>query len=386
MRIALKGGDVLVSNLWHKRATLLMEDDRILAILKPGEPFDADETRDVTGHKLVPGFIDTQVNGGGGVLLNDAPTVDGIRAIAEAHRAYGTTSLLPTLISDDLDVVAAAIKAVDAAIEEGVPGVIGIHIEGPFLSTAKKGIHNEAKFRTLDEGAVKLLSGLKHGKTLVTIAPECTTPDMVSHLVDAGVVVAAGHTAASYEETMAAIKAGLTGFTHLHNAMTPMTSRAPGVVGAALDSRMTTAGIIVDGHHVHPASLRVALYAKGADQLMLVTDAMPSVGASTKNFTLQGVPITVENGRCTGPDGTLAGSDLDMASAVRNAVRLMGVPLDTAVRMASRSPARFLGLGHEIGDIRAGMRADLCLLDGEDQVTEVWIGGTAYTGAAQSKY
>ncbi|WP_286829650.1 MULTISPECIES: N-acetylglucosamine-6-phosphate deacetylase [Kordiimonas] len=382
MRTALKGGDILVSNLWHKGATALIEDGRILAVLKPGEPFDTDEVFDITGHKLVPGFIDTQVNGGGGVLLNDAPTVEGIRKIAEAHRAYGTTSMLPTLISDDLNVVAQAIEAVDAAIEVGVPGIIGIHIEGPFLSGARKGIHDADKFRTLDADAVKLLSSLKFGKTLVTLAPECTTPDMVRRLVGAGVIVAAGHTAASYEETMAAIKAGLTGFTHLHNAMTPMTSRAPGVVGAALDSRMTFAGIIADGFHVHGASLRTALYAKGADQLMLVTDAMPSVGAKEKNFTLQGLPITVENGRCTGPDGTLAGSDLDMASAVRNAVALMGVPLDTASRMASRSPARFLGLEHEIGDIRAGMRADLCVLDGEDQVTEVWIGGERHTGVA----
>lgn len=383
MRTALTGGDVLVSGFWHKDATLLVEGSRIKVLCKAGEPVDADRQIDISGHKLVPGFVDVQVNGGGGALLNDDLTVEGVRTIAEAHRQYGTTGLLPTLISDDLVVVAKAIDAVDQAIAEAIPGIVGIHIEGPCISREKKGIHDETKFRALDDEFIKVLDGFTNGVTVVTLAPEQASPDLIERLARSDRKVCLGHTNATYEQAMAAIGAGASGFTHLHNAMSPMTSREPGVVGAALDSRMTFAGIIADGFHVHPASLRAALYAKGADQLMLVTDAMPCVGAQDKNFTLQGKTITVTGGKATGPDGTLAGSDLDMAAAVRNAVTMMGVPLDVAVRMASRSPARFLGMENTIGDIRPGMKADFVLLDDNNQVAEVWIEGVAHDGIAR---
>lgn len=378
MRTALKGGSVLVAGQWHHHTTVVMEDDRILSLCPPSAPLDVDEEQDISGHKLVPGFIDVQVNGGGGVLLNDDPSVEGIRTIAEAHRQYGTTSLVPTLISDDLEVIAKAVTAVDAAMEADVPGVIGLHVEGPFINPAKKGIHDESKFRTLTREAIDIMTSLKNGFVMVTVAPECTTPEMIREMNRRGLFVCAGHTNASYEETVAAVKAGLRGFTHLYNAMSPMTSRAPGVVGAALESRMTYSGIIADGHHVHAASLRAALYAKGADNLMLVTDAMPCVGAKNKHFTLQGRDITVENGRCTGPDGTLAGSDLDMISAVRNAQSMMGVPLATAIQMATSAPARFLRMDNTIGDIRPGMIADFVLLDEDDRVRKVWINGVSH--------
>lgn len=378
MRTALANGTVLVAGKWRHHTTVVLEGDRIDCLLPPSVPHEADTVIDVQGHKVVPGFIDIQVNGGGGVLLNDAPTVEGIRAIADAHRQYGTTGMLPTLISDDLDVVADTIAAVDSAIETGVPGILGVHIEGPFLNAEKKGVHDARKFRRIDDGLIHMLTGMRGGITHLTLAPECTTPEMISRLVDAGVVVSAGHTNATFEEAQAAIKAGMKGFTHLYNAMSAMTSRAPGAVGAALDSRTTFAGIIADGFHVHPASLRSALYAKGADQLMLVTDAMPSVGAADKNFMLQGRHITVEGGRCTAEDGTLAGSDLDMASAVRNATAMMGVPLSAAVQMASTSPARFLRMDTIRGDIRPDMKADLVLLDEDDTVRGVWIDGVRY--------
>jgi len=326
---------------------------------------------------LLPGFIDLQVNGGGGTLFNDAPTVAGISAIARAHRRFGTTGLFPTLISDDLDVVARAIAAVDAAIEQGVPGVLGIHIEGPFLNAAKKGIHDASKFRTLDAAAIDLLASLKHGPTLVTLAPELAPPGAVRALVDRGVVVAAGHTEGSYEQIQDSFAEGLSGFTHLYNTMTQLGSRAPGAVGAALESRTAWCGIIADGHHVHPAALRVALAAKGADRLALVTDAMPTVGSERKEFCLGGQRIVAEDGRCTAPDGTLAGSDLDMAQAVRNAQRLLGVGLGTAVRMASAVPANAMGLSHVRGAIAPGFAADLVLVDARQQVVETWIAGEA---------
>jgi N-acetylglucosamine-6-phosphate deacetylase len=353
--------------------TVRVEGERIASVGLAPEA--ADERVDLGGHLLLPGFIDTQVNGGGGVLFNAAPTVDAIAAIGAAHRRFGTTGFLPTLISDDLPVIARAIEAVDAAIDAGVPGVLGIHIEGPFLNPARKGIHDPAKFRTLDDEAIVLLSSLKQGVTLVTLAPEATTPDMVARLRAAGVVVSAGHTNADYETMRTALDAGLTGFTHLFNAMSPLTSREPGAVGAALEDQASWCGIIVDGRHVHPATLRIAMAAKRLDHFMLVTDAMPSVGMEAKEFTLQGRAIRVVDGVCVDATGTLAGSDLDMASAVRNAMQMCGVDLTAASTMASAAPASFLGLGGSLGRIAPGYRADLVVADEHLRVRQTWIGG-----------
>jgi N-acetylglucosamine-6-phosphate deacetylase len=332
------------------------------------------EQRELEGD-LLPGFIDLQVNGGGGVLFNDHPTVDGIVAMGKAHRRFGTTGFLPTLISDDLGTMERAIRAVDSAIERGIPGVLGIHIEGPFLNPARKGIHDASKFRILDEQALQLLASLRHGRVLVTLAPELAPPGAIRVLVDRGVVVAAGHTAATYDDIQAAFAEGLSGFTHLFNAMTQLGSREPGSVGAALENRPSWCGLIVDGHHVHPATLRIALAAKGAERLALVTDAMPTVGSDQNFFRLAGQRIECDGDRCIASDGTLAGSNLNMAAAVRNAVRLMGVNVATAVRMASEVPASVMGLGAERGLIRAGMRADMVLIDTGNNVVETWISG-----------
>ena len=371
---ALLPRQVLTPSGFETGRAVLIEGGFIRAVASARDcPTEADR-RELDGD-LLPGFIDLQVNGGGGVLFNDAPSVDGIAAIARAHRRFGTTGLLPTLISDDLDVVARAIAAVDDAIARGVPGVLGIHIEGPFLNPAKKGIHDAAKFRRLDGAAIDLLASLRRGRTLVTLAPELAPPGAVGALTERGVVVAAGHTDASFEQIKEALDEGLAGFTHLYNAMTQLGSRAPGAVGAALDDERSWCGLIVDGHHVHPGALRVALRTKGAQGLALVTDAMPTVGSEAKEFLLGGRRIVARDGRCTDSAGTLAGSDLDMASAVRNAETMMGVDFATAVRMASESPARAIGLAG--GQIAAGGRADLVLMDGAKQVSETWIGGVA---------
>jgi N-acetylglucosamine-6-phosphate deacetylase len=327
------------------------------------------------GNMLLPGFIDSQVNGGGGVLFNDAPSVDAIREIGRAHRKFGTTGFLPTLISADLEVVARAIEAVQAALTVGVPGVLGIHIEGPFVNVERKGIHDPEKIRELDADAVKLLTSLRGGRTLVTLAPEMTTPDMIKRLVLAGVVVSAGHTNATYAQIRAALRQGLTGFTHLFNAMSQLTGREPGVVGAALDDPASWCGIIVDGEHTDPVVLRISLRCKRHDRFMLVTDAMPSVGTTNKSFDLQGRRITVSGNLCLDEDGRLAGSNIDMASCVRNTISLLGIPLAEAVRMASLHPAQFLGLAHETGRIAAGYRADLVLADDRMQVLDTWISG-----------
>ena len=366
--------DALVAGL-----AVSIEDGVIVGVVAESDIPVASERHDLAGAVLAPGFIDTQVNGGGGVLFNDAPTVETIATIGAAHRRYGTTGFLPTLISDDLATVRAGVAAVDAAILAGVPGVLGIHIEGPFLNVDRKGIHDPEKIIALDDAGFAAVTGLKHGRTLVTLAPEKTSPAMIARLVQAGVVVAAGHTNGSYEEIAAACKAGMTGFTHLFNAMSPLGSRAPGAVGAALDSDVWC-GLIVDGRHVHPATMRIAARAK-PDRLMLVTDAMPSVGQVDKSFVLQGHNVQVIDGVCINDDGTLAGSDLDMAGAVRNAQSMMRVDLATALRMASLNPARFLALDDRHGRIATGLSADLIALGDSGEIVASWIGGIRYDPA-----
>lgn len=373
MALALVNGKVLTPR-GFEAATVVIEGDRIAAVGSPSA-HSGGERIDLGGRYLLPGFIDTQVNGGGGALFNATPTVEAIATIGAAHRRFGTTGFLPTLISDDLETVARAIAAVDAAIEQGVPGVLGIHIEGPFLAESRKGVHDSSKFRTLDEEAFRLLTSARRGRTLVTLAPETTTDEMIRRLRAAGVTVAAGHTNATYERLQAALAAGVSGFTHLFNAMSPLTSRAPGAVGAALDDPESWCGIIVDGRHIHPATLGIAFRAKRHDRFMLVTDAMPSVGMVDKTFTLQGRTIRVVDGVCLDEDGILAGSDLDMIAAVRNAVQIAGLTLNAAAAMASTAPAAFLGLSDELGQIAPGRRANLVAVDGDLATADTWIDG-----------
>jgi len=358
------------------RHALLIEDGRIADLVGDDDPRLKDaQCRDLGGLLLLPGFIDTQVNGGGGVLFNDEPTVATIRRMGAAHRKFGTTGFLPTLISDDLSVVERAIDAVAAAVREGVPGVLGIHLEGPFLSPARKGVHNAEKFRQIDTRALELLTSLKNAKTLVTLAPEMTTPEMIGKLTEAGVIVAAGHTNASYDDIIQAYAHGLTGFTHLFNAMSPLTGREPGVVGAALSNPDSYCGIIVDARHVHPQTLKLALRCKPHDRFMLVTDGLANVGTNEDSFKLLNATIRIKDGVYVDENGTLAGSALDMRQAVRNAMTYLGVDLSDALSMASAAPAHFLGLGHAYGAIAKGFRASFVVADDDLNIRETWIDG-----------
>ena len=309
------------------------------------------------------------------MLFNNSPDVATLRTLAQAHRRFGTTGLLPTLISDDVQVMRAAIAATRQAISEGVPGVLGIHLEGPYIAPARKGTHDANKFRVPDAAEIALAASLDNGVTLLTLAPERVPLESIRALVERGVVVAAGHTAASYEEARAGLEAGIRGFTHLYNAMSPLTGREPGAVGAALEDRDSWVGISADGVHVHPASLRVALACKPRGKVMLVTDAMPPVGAEDPSYELYGEVITAVDGVVRNAAGSLAGSALDMATAVRNSVQLLGVPLAEAARMASTYPAQFLNLDDRYGHIAEGHHADLVLLDDALQVRSTWIAG-----------
>jgi len=377
MKTVLRNARILAGDDFRDDLALVIESGRITALVSDAAPMlgQADEQVDLGGGWLLPGFIDAQVNGGGGVLFNNSPDVATLRTLAQAHRRFGTTGLLPTLISDDVQVMRAAIAATRQAISEGVPGVLGIHLEGPYIAPARKGTHDANKFRVPDAAEIALAASLDNGVTLLTLAPERVPLESIRALVERGVVVAAGHTAASYEEARAGLEAGIRGFTHLYNAMSPLTGREPGAVGAALEDRDSWVGIIADGVHVHPASLRVALATKPRGKVMLVTDAMPPVGAEDPSYELYGEVITAVDGVVRNAAGSLAGSALDMATAVRNSVQLLGVSLAEAARMASTYPAQFLNLDDRYGHIAEGHHADLVLLDDALQVRSTWIAG-----------
>jgi len=377
MKQVLRNARMLAGDEFRDDLALVIEDGRISAVLPDAAPAlgQAGEQMDLGGGWLLPGFIDVQVNGGGGALFNNTPDVDTLRVIASAHRRFGTTALLPTLISDDVQVMRRAIAATRQAIAMKVPGVIGIHLEGPYIAPARKGTHDASRFRVPDAEEIALVASLDNGATLLTLAPERVPLESIRALVERGVIVAAGHTAATYEEARAGLDAGIRGFTHLYNAMSPLQGREPGAVGAALEDRESWVGVIVDGVHVHPGSLRVALAAKPIGRVLLVTDAMPPVGAEDPSYTLYGETITAVDGVVRNAAGSLAGSALDMATAVRNTVRLLGQPLAEAARMASTYPARFLNVDDRLGHIAEGFQADLVLLDDALQVRGTWIAG-----------
>ena len=360
---------------WHEEAVVIIEDGRINVVAGKGAVSGGAGSRRLPGGVfLAPGFIDLQVNGGGGILLNDDPSPQAMRAIARAHCRLGTTAILPTLITDSRDRMLVAIAS--AAAAAGHDGVIGLHLEGPFLNPSRAGVHAREHIARAEMRDLEWLRPLgRAGRSLMTLAPECMPEGFVRDLVSAGVRVAAGHSEASADVMMRAMDEGLRGVTHLFNAMPPFQGRAPGVVGAALADSRLVAGLIVDGLHVDPISVRAAFAAKGAEGIALVTDAMPTVGAAIDTFELTGKKIVLRNGRLVTAEGTLAGAHLELATAVRNAVTLCGIPLEDALRSATRTPARFLGLENERGTLAPGARADLIALDSDLRVVATWADG-----------
>ena len=378
MKKALLNGRVFDGLQLHTGLAVLIEGSKILALLPELEIPDSVTIRhDLEGHILAPGLIDIQVNGGGGVMFNDAPTLETIRSIGAAHRQFGTTGFLPTLISTDAETMRLAIEAVRQAISERVPGVLGIHFEGPYLNADQRGIHHADKFCEIDEDDLELLTSLKEGKTLVTLAPERNSLDRIKRLAEKGVLVFGGHSAATYEQTREALKAGMHGFTHLFNAMSQFESRAPGMVGAALEDRNSWCGLIADGQHIHPATFAVAVAAKSKGYSLLVTDAMASVGSAIRTFSYDDLEIEVVDGSCRLASGALAGSDLDMITAVRNAIGFAKLSLTEALRMASVYPAHALGLEDCVGYIRRGYTANLIEIDERLRLYRSWIDGEA---------
>jgi N-acetylglucosamine-6-phosphate deacetylase len=326
------------------------------------------------GIMLAPGFIDLQVNGGGGILLNDQPTPDAMRTIARTHRRFGTTSCLPTLISDSHAKATAAIAA--AKLLAGTDGILGLHLEGPFISPARPGIHRSDQIRAATADDLDWLGELSAaGSSMVTLAPECVPAGFVKTLAASGIRVSVGHSEAAADTLLRAVDEGLSGVTHLFNAMPAMSARQPGIVGVALTDQRLTAGIIIDGLHVDPRLVRAAFAAKHQDSIALVSDAMPTVGTEQDHFELMGRRIRLRDGRLTSENGTLAGAHLELASAVKNAVTLAGISLDDALRAASLVPARFLGIERNRGALIAGARADIVALTANLDVHTTWIAG-----------
>ena len=375
MAFALTGARVFDGESIRGGLAVVVEGDRIADAVPEKKLAAGMERRVLNGGLLAPGFIDVQVNGGGGALLNDDPTIATVRRIAESHRRFGTTGMLPTVITDAPEVLSKAISAVKAARSENVPGVLGIHIEGPFLDKERKGAHELRFIREMTEADVARIANAGCGSMMLTLAPNRVPPNLIRSLAGQGVLVSLGHSEASLAEVSNALAAGARAFTHLFNAMSQMNGREPGMVGAALADAESFCGLIADGYHVHDAAMKVALAAKTRNRFMLVTDAMPPAAGGPDGFELQGRAVRRVNGKLVLDDGTLAGSNLTMDEALRYCVERLGVGLEDALRMASLNPAAFLRRDHELGRIKPGYLASLVHLSDDLQVLQTWIGG-----------
>lgn len=376
-KTAITGARIFDGATWHDRSALVISDGVVEGLIAADSPTDAIRVP-ADGALLVPGFVDLQVNGGGGALLNLTPTLDAIRTICTNYAQFGTTALLPTLITDTPEKNVLAIAAGAEAIAQNVPGFLGLHLEGPHLALSRKGAHDPRLIRPMEEADLQrfLDARRKLPNLLVTVAVEAADPTQISRLAEAGIIVSIGHSDGTYAQVQAAVEAGATMVTHLFNAQSQIGNREPGIVGAALDLGDISAGLIADGIHVHPTSIGIALRAKrGPGQIFLVTDAMSPTGTDWTEFELTGQTVYRSNGALRLADGTLAGADLTMIDAIKFVHRTIGVPLDEALRMAALYPAQALGVAAAHGHLTRGARADFVVLSDELDVRSTWIGG-----------
>jgi N-acetylglucosamine-6-phosphate deacetylase len=358
----------------HDDCALVVEGASILALTRLEDRPRGGEQHDLGGGVLSPGFIDWQINGGGGVLFNAEPTVEGIAAIAAAHRRAGVTAFLPTVVTDAPRVLDAALAAAREA-QSRVPGALGVHVEGPFIDPKRKGVHPAQFIRPMLEQDADALIAARAGVMVVTLAPASVPLELIGRLANAGIVVSLGHSDTSAEEAQSVFDAGASAVTHLYNAMSQLSSRAPGVVGATLADPRIICGLIADGEHAHPAAYRAALAAKGPRGVALVSDAMPPAAGGPDVFELQGRRMTRVGNKLTAEDGTLAGAAITMRDAVDYLVHVLKVSLADALMMATLTPARLLRVDNRIGRLKPGLRADLVHLTDDLQLAEVWVGG-----------
>ena len=370
--IALRADLVFDGSRLLPNEVVVIDGDRVVRVgagVRDGTPIE-----DLSpGAILVPGFVDLQVNGAGGVLFNAEPTVAGLARIGDALARCGTTSFLPTLISAR-PLFDAAERAVSAALADPLSGVVGVHLEGPFINPARHGTHPLDAIQTMTATDATRLAPNAGWPRMVTLAPEMVDQALLTQIVTGAACVFAGHTDATAQQAADGFATGIVGATHLFNAMSQLNSRAPGVVGATLDAVGAVASIIVDGIHVDPLCVRIAHAALGPERLFLVSDSMPTAASETTSFTFKGETIELVDGRLLDANGSLAGAHLTMAEAVRNAVHLCGLPLLDALAMATATPAEVIGLTDR-GRIAVGCRADLVALDGNLRVHAVWRAG-----------
>ena len=377
-KIALTGAEVFDAHKRHSNAAVLMSDGIISGVVSRDDiPLDF-EIVHLNGGLLAPGFIDLQANGGGGALFNAEPNIGAIKTICDAHARFGTTSLLATLITDTPEIMKRAIDAGIEAHERKLPGFLGLHLEGPHLSTQKNGAHRVDLIRAMTDRDVESLCAARKAlpNLMVTLAPEAAQDAQITELAKAGVCVSIGHTNASAERSKQAFRAGARSVTHLFNAMSGLTHREPGLVGALLNADEVFAGLIADGHHVFPDAINVALRSKtGKGRIFLVTDAMSTIGTDQTVFELNGRQIFRKEGKLMLADGTLAGADLDMISGVRFIAENTNLQFEEVLRMASLYPAQCLGVEKTRGQLIQGAVADLVHLDDDRNVQAVWIAG-----------
>ncbi len=372
---ALGAARVFDGEQWFSEHAVLLQGECVQAVVPRTEVPDGTPFTDLGEGVLAPGLIDIQVNGGGGVMFNNQPDAEGVQAIVSAHRRFGTTGIMPTLISDTPASQRMAADAIAGLIEAGEAGVLGLHLEGPYFDLQRRGTHKAEMIRAMDDQDLAWLCSLTAFPVILSLAPEHAAAGHIRRLSEAGVLVCAGHTDADYETIGRAIDEGLRGFTHLYNAMSPLTAREPGTVGAALDNAATWAGIIADGHHVHPAAIRFAHRCKPPGKLLLVSDAMSTVGSAGASFELYGEHIEENEGRLVNAEGNLAGSAIALIDAVRIAHQQVGLDLGECLRMASLYPAAFLKLDGELGRLQTGYRADLLCFQPDFSVTDTWVAG-----------
>jgi len=374
MIFALEGARIFDGYCFHENSVLVSESGKIQTIIPSSELDQSIPVTQLTGGTITPGLIDLQVNGGGGVLLNNSPTIETLNTMANAHAKFGVTQILPTVISDDsvvsLEVINAAL-----ACDRIHSGILGIHIEGPFFNPEKSGVHHLEKIRPLESDDWEWINLLAKLPSILTLAPETISPEDISKIAALGIKISAGHTNANYDEVAQAIENGLSGFTHLFNAMRQMHGRDPGVVGAAFDFDSTWAGIIADGIHVHPAAIKTAIKAKNYEKIYLVSDSMATIGSEIKHFDLYGEKIEEFGGRLVNSQGRLAGSAISLLDAVRYCIQKLEISVEQTLAMASRIPASYLGLEDQYGTFKPGLNSDICWLDDDWNVAGVWRAG-----------
>jgi N-acetylglucosamine-6-phosphate deacetylase len=367
---ALLGAKIHDGTAMHGGKALVHENGILVGMLDQNDLPEGCTKQHLNGGVIIPGFVDLQVNGAGGVMFNDSQSVETLETMSRALASVGTLAFMPTLITDIPERSQAAIDAVAAAIERGVAGVVGLHLEGPHLSIKRKGAHDPSLIRSMtDADLTMIIKAAEHlPNVMLTLAPENATVDQVAALHQAGVIVSLGHTDASYDICMDYMAIGARCATHLFNAMSQLGNREPGLVGATLDNGTVSAGLIADGFHVHPASIRAALRAKqGPEQIFLVSDAMATVGSGITEFELNGRVIYRQDGRLTLSDGTLAGADLDFPKALRVMINDVGVSPSAAIAMATSIPAGILRSSGGFGQLTVGKVLHAIYLDHDFQ-------------------